>query len=171
MTESSARLRRPVLRRPEKHQLGYNTIYLPGAEPLPARAVSEAASLLKLKETDLERIVSEGVPLPVARMASREEAELILDRLQELGFRVLTLVDEGFVKRVKSMACDESQLVINAGHPRDEVVAPWSNVVMLVPARLTERRVEVKEVTTRRAENEILDTSEFFSDETVIAIY
>jgi hypothetical protein len=171
MTESSARLRRPVLRRPEKHQLGYNTIYLPGAEPLPARAVSEAASLLKLKETDLERVVSEGVPLPVARTASRDEAELIFDRLQELGFRVLTLVDEGFVKRVKSMACDESQLMINAGHPRDEVVAPWSNVVMLVPARLTERRVEVKEVTTRRAENEILDTSEFFSDETVIDIY
>ena len=31
--------------------------------------------------------------------------------------------------------------------------------------------MEVKEVKSRRAENEILDTSEFFSDETVIDIY
>ena len=171
LTESSARLRRPILRRPEKHQLGYNTIYLPAAEPLSAEAVREAASLLKFKQTDLERILAEGVALPLARTASREEAELIFDRLQALGFRVVTLIDEGAVKRVKSMWFDESQLVINAGHPTDEVAAAWSNVLLLVPARLIEKRVEVKEVTSRRSENEILDTSEFFSDETVIDIY
>ena len=171
VNESTARLRRPLLRRPEKHQLGYNTIYLPGAEPLSAEALSEAASLLKLKETDLERIVGEGVPLPLARTASREEAELIFGRLEALGFRVVTLIDEGSVRRVRSMAFDESQLVMNAGQAKDEVAVPWANVLLLVPARLIEKRVEVKEVTTRRAENEILDTSEFFNDETVIDIY
>ena len=171
MTESSARLRRPLLRRPEKHQLGYNTIYLPGVERLTAEAVSEAASLLKLKELDLERILGEGVPLPLARTASREEAELILDRLQEFGLRVVTLIDEGSVKRVRSMAFDDSQLVLNAGHPTDEVVVPWSNVILLVLARLVEKRVEVKEVSSRRAENEILDASEFYTDETVIDFY
>jgi hypothetical protein len=171
LTESSARLRKPILRRPEKHQLGYNTIYLPGAERLAVEAVSEAASLLKLKQDELERILGEGIPLPLARTASREEAELILDRLQGLGFRVVTLVDEGSVKRVRSMALGESELVLNAGHPKDEIVMPWSNVVLLLPARLIEKRVEVKEVTSRRAENEIVDTSEFFSDETVIDIY
>jgi hypothetical protein len=171
LTESSARLRTPLLRRPEKHQLGYNTIYLPGTERVPPEALSEAAKLLKLQETDLERILGEDLPLPLARTASRDEAELILDRLKELGFRVVTLSDEGSVKRVKSMSFDESQLVINAGHPKDEVAAAWSNILLLVPARLIEKRVEVKEVSTRRGENEILDTSEFFSDETVIDIY
>ena len=171
ITESSVRLRKPLLRRPEKHQLGYNTIHLPTTEQLLAEAINEAASFLKLKKTDLERIVAEDVPLPLARTASREEADLILNRLQALGFRVVTLRDEGSVKRVKSMAFEESRLVINAGHSKDEVAVPWSNVLLLLPARLVEKRVEVKEVTTRRAENEILDTSEFFTDETVIDIY
>jgi hypothetical protein len=171
MTEESVRLRRPILRRPEKHQLGYNTIYLPADAPIPAEAINEAATLLKLKEPELERILAEGVPLPLARTASREEAELIEHRLQSLGFQVVTLVDEGTVKRVKSLAFDESQFVINAGHPQDELAEAWSNVLLLVPARLIERRVEVKEVKTRRAENEILDTSEFFSDQPVIDIY
>ncbi|HXQ70782.1 MAG TPA: hypothetical protein VN844_09860 [Pyrinomonadaceae bacterium] len=171
MTESSVRLRKPILRRPEKHQLGYNTIYLPGRQEFSAEAIREAATLLKLKEPDLERILAEGVPLPLARTASREEAELIVDRLQGLGFGIVTLVDEGIVRRVKSMAFEESQLVINSGHTKDEVPIAWSNILLLVPARLIEKRVEVKEVKSRRAENEILDTSEFFSDEPVIDIY
>jgi len=171
LTESSSRLRKPVLRRPEKHQLGYNSIYLPSSEGVSAEAIHEAASLLKLKEPDLERILSEGVPLPVARTASREESELLVERLQELGLRVVTLVDEGVVKRVKSMAFDDSQLVINSGHLKEEVEVPWANVLLLIPARLVEKRVEVKEVKSRRAENELIDASEFFSDETVIDIY
>ena len=171
LTESSARLRKPVLRRPEKHQLGYNTIVLPGPATLTPDQINDAASLLKLKEPDLERILAEGLPLPLARTASREEAELILDRLQSLGLRVVTLVDEGSVKRVKSLAFDDAEMVINSGHPKDEVFVPWSNVLLFVTARLIEKRVEVHEIKSRRAENEILDASEFYSDEPVIDIY
>ncbi|HSK64637.1 MAG TPA: hypothetical protein VK893_12380 [Pyrinomonadaceae bacterium] len=171
LTESSARLRKPVLRRPEKHEIGYNTIVLPGAETLAPEAIAEAASLLKLKEPELECILAEHMPLPLARTASRDEAELIFDRMQGLGLRVVTLVDEGVVRRVKSLAFAESQLVINSGHPKDEVSVPWSNVLLYVAARLSERRVEVNEVKSRRAENEITDASEFFSDEQVIDIY
>ena len=171
LTESSARLRKPILRRPEKHQLGYNTIVLPSSAALAAEAIVEAARLLKLKEPELERILAEGVPLPLARTASREEAELLLERLGDLGLRVVTLVDEGSVKRVKSLAFAESLLVINSGHPKDELEVSWSNVLLFVTGRLIEKRVEVQEVKTRRAENEILDASEFFSDEPVIDIY
>lgn len=171
LTESSVLLRKPILRRPEKHQLGYNTILLQNSERFSPEAIHEAATLVKLKEPEFERILSVGVPLPVARTASREEAELIGDRLQRLGFRIVTLVDEGTVKRVRSMVFEDLQLVLNPDHPKDEVPVGWSTIVLLVPARLIEKRVEVKEVKSRRAENEILDTSEFFSDQPVIDIY
>ena len=174
LTESAARLRKPVLRRPEKHQLGYNTIVLPGSQSpaiLSPEEMDEASSLLKLKEPELERILAERMPLPLARTASREEADLIFERLQGFGLHVVTVVDEGVVRRVKSLAFADAELVINAGHPRDEVFVPWSNVLLFVTARLIERRVEVHEVKSRRAENEILDASEFYSDEPVIDIY
>lgn len=171
VTESSARLRKPILRAPEKHQIGYNTIVLPSAKSLSTEAINEAATLLKLKPQDLERILAQPVALPVARTADREESEFILERLQGLGFRVVTMSDEGSVKRVRSLSFDESQLTINRDHPKDEVDVLWSNVILLVPARLIEKRVEVKEVKSRRAENELIDTSEFFSDEPVIDIY
>jgi hypothetical protein len=171
MTEASARLRKPILRKPEKHQLGYNTIVLPIAQASGPEAITEAAALLRLKEEDLQRILSARVPLPLARTASREEAELVDDRLHALGFEVLTLVDEGTVKRVRSISFDESRFAFNAGHAKDELADLWSSIMLIIPARLVARRVEVKELKTRRAENQILDTSEFFSDEVVIDLY
>jgi hypothetical protein len=42
---------------------------------------------------------------------------------------------------------------------------------LFVAGRLIEKRVEVHEVKSRRAENEIVDASEFYSDEPVIDIY
>lgn len=171
VTESSARLRKPILRPLEKYELGYNVIAFPLAEELSAEALSETAALLKLKEEDLARILAQSCPLPLARTASREEAELIVERLRQLGFRVLTLRDEGSVKRVRSLSFAEETLVINPGRLNDEVAVSWSSLVLLVPARLVERRVEVKEAKSRGPENEILDTSELFSDEAVIDLY
>lgn len=171
VTESSARLRTPVLRRPEKHELGYNTIVLSRSEVVNREAIEDAASFLKLKQEDLERILAAGVALPVARTASREEAELIADRLQGAGFRVITLTDEGMVARVRSLSFYESTFVINPGQITNEVDVAWSNVVLLVTGRIVEKRVEVKEVKSRGAENEILDTSELFSDEAVVDLY
>ncbi|MCA1577025.1 MAG: hypothetical protein LC794_06635 [Acidobacteria bacterium] len=171
MNEASARLRKPVLRKPEKHQVGYNTILLPGIETYSAEAISEAAELLKLKNDELQRILNERLPLPLARTASREEAELVFERLRALGFDVVTLVDEGALRRVRSIAFDESRFVVNPGQTKEEVEELWSNIVLIVPARLMARRVEVKELKTRRAEGEILDKSEFFSDEVVIDFY
>ena len=171
MTEASARLRKPILRKPEKHQLGYNTILLPNATTHSAEAISEAAALLKLKDDELQRILHERVPLPLARTASREEAELVFHRLQALGFEAVTLGDEDALKRVRSIAFDELRFIANPGYTNNEYEDLWSNIVLIVPARLIARRVEVKELKTRRAESEILDTSEFFSDEVVIDFY
>lgn len=171
LTESSVPLRKPILRPVEKHEIGYNTILLPNIEAVPADAISEAASLVKLKEEDLRRILAERVPLPAARTASSEEADLIRARLQAIGFRVFTWLDQSSVKRVRSLGLEDAGLVINPGQSKGELEARWSDILLIVVGRLIEKRVEVKEIKTRRAENEILDTSEFFSDEPVIDFY
>lgn len=171
VTESSARLRKPILRPLEKHESGYNVIASTAGAAFSSEAVGEAAALLKLKLEDLERILAQDCPLPLARTGSREEAELIVDRLQSLGFRVETLRDDGSIKRVRSLSFAEDRLLINPDRSSDEVTVPWSNVLLLVPARLIEKRVEVKEAKGRGAENEILDTSELFTDEAVIDLY
>jgi hypothetical protein len=139
--------------------------------------VAEAADLLKLSAANLQRIVSERMPLPLARTASREEAELVFNRLRDLGLRTIILSDselgqsETSVKRMKSMSFDEQRVVIQQAGTKEAAEIRWQDLVLIVTGRLFVRRVEIKERKTRRAENEIIDTSEFSSDEAVIDLY
>jgi hypothetical protein len=169
LTESSARLRKPVLRPPEKHQPGYNNILLPQEQAVPAEVITEAAALLKLSGENIQEVLSQGVALPVARTASREEAELVFERLRELGLNCLMLSDEDLglseLKRVRSMSFDDAVVSVQ------DVEFSWADIVLILPARLVETRFEIKERMTRKPEKDILDTNEFFKDEAIIDFY
>jgi hypothetical protein len=176
LTETSARLRKPILRQPEKHQLGYNNILFP-QPTVPDESIERAAELLKISLESLRQLMCESVPLPITRTASREEVELVSERLRELGLRSLALSDEELglsfsestVRRVKAISFDESRLTLHQVGEATEI--SWTDITLILPARLIETRVEIKEGITRKPEKEILDTSEFFKDEVVIDFY
>ena len=178
VTESSARLRKPVLRQPEKHESGYNNILLPVQSDVTTEMMSEAAALLKLSVENVGQLVSQHLPVPVARTASREEAELVTLRLRDLGFTCVTVSDEelglasseNVVKRVRALKFDDERVLISHSATAETDVS-WSDIILILPARLIETRVEIKERMTRKPEKEILDTSEFFRDEAVIDFY
>ena len=179
LTEGSAKLRKPVLRQPEKHQLGYNNILMPPDQVVTAEVINETAKLLKLTPENLQHIVSESLPLPVARTASREEAELICHRLEDHGLSCVMLSDEDLglflsdtgVTRVRSLNFGEDDFTVYLAGASEETTIAWTDVSLIVTGRLFETRVEIKERTTRKAENEIIDTSEFSKDEAVIDFY
>jgi len=175
--EASARLRKPVLRPPEKHQTAYNTILLPPESGLSDEVVAEAADLLKLSPENVKRVIAERMPLPVACTASREESELVVERLRDIGLQSIALSDDELgatemtVKRIKSMTVDAAGAILQQAGTRDQTEVRWRDVVLIVTGRLFVRRVEIQERKTRRAENEIVQTSEFSSDEAVIDFY
>jgi hypothetical protein len=178
VTETSARLRKPVLRQPDKHQPGYNSILIPPDRVVSDETVNEAAALLKLSPENIQALMSPSVPMPVARAASREEAELVTERLRDLGLSCTTLSDENLgltfsdnaLKRVRGMRFDDDFLTVQLSGG-DEVEVRWSDVILILTGRLTETRIEITERLTRKPEKELLDTSEFFRDEIVIDFY
>jgi hypothetical protein len=178
VTESSARLRQPVLRQPEKHQPGYNNILLPPDRAVSDETIKSVAALIKLSPENLQALMSQSVPMPVARTASREEAELVTQRLRDIGLTCITLSDETLglsfsdntLKRVRAMRFDELFLTIQLAGG-EEIEVTWADVILIVPGRLIETTVEITERLTRKPEKELLDTSEFFRDETVIDFY
>jgi hypothetical protein len=174
LTETSARLIKPALRPPEKHQSGYNNILSPYDQVVADEVIADAAALLKLSVEKFRDVLSQGLALPVTHTASRVEAELVTDRLRELGLRCLTVSDDELgdaVRRVRSMMFDEVSLTINQAGASEQTRVSWSDIVLIVTGRLFETRVEITERMTRKTENEILDTSEFFRDEFVIDFY
>ena len=170
LTETSSRLIKPVLRPPEKHQSGYNNILLPHEQAVSDEVMADAAALLKLSVENVRACLSQGAALPVTYTANRVEAELVTERLRELGLNCLTVSDDELgkdVRRVRSMTFDDTSLTINQAATR----FLWGDIVLIVTGRLVETRLEIQERMTRKPENEILDTSEFFSDEYVIDFY
>ena len=177
LNESTAHLRKPILRKPEKHQPGFNCV-LVGVDSLPADtdSLSKAAELLKLKSESLETILAIKAPMPLARTASREEAQLVNDRLRELRFPTVLLSDEDLgrddtVVQVRSLHLDDNSLSLQQAGAQSSITLSWDDLRLIVSGRLVVRQLEVTERVSRRPENEILDTSEFFSDEPVLDLY
>ena len=177
MTEESARLRKPVLKPPEKHQTAYNNILLPSERDVPDEDLAQGADLLKLSTENLKRIIAEQIPLPVACTASREEAELVLNRLRDVGLQTIVLSDdelgasETSVKRIKSMTVDDEYATLQQAGTREQIEVHWRDIVLIVTGRLFTKRVEIQERKARSSENEIVHSSEFSNDEAVIDFY
>ena len=140
--------------------------------------INEAAALLKLSPENVQALMSQSVPMPVARTASREESELVTERLLRMGLTCTTLSDEDLglsfsdntLKRARAMRFDEVFLTIQLAGG-DEIEVTWADVILILSGRLIETRVEITERLTRKPESELLDTSEYFRDETVIDFY
>jgi len=163
------------MRTPEKGQHGYNSVLV--GQPALGEEMASAASLLKLTPEQLQHLTSFGAPLPLARTATRDEAELVLERLRELGLETRTIGDaelgvgNGYVSRIRSFALsDDGLTVLQEGLLEGEHLA-WTDVLLLVIGRLHLKRVELEERKSHKPEAEIISSSQFFADEAVVDIY
>ncbi|PYS93184.1 MAG: hypothetical protein DMF64_05745 [Acidobacteria bacterium] len=173
-----ADLRRPILRPLEAWEQGYNVVLLARAEDapnVPRDALVEAAQLARLEPEQLQRMIAARVPLPLARTAAHEEAELLERRLASLGLQVEIVADETLAfdvppQRVRRLEWDEEALTgwASADDAGERVL--WSDVVLLVAGRISRRQIEVEE-RQGRTEREVVETREFYEDEGVLDLY
>jgi hypothetical protein len=175
--ETTARLRQPTLRPLEKWELGYNNILLPPVANLNDDVVNDVAALLRLHAEDLRPILSSSMPLPLARTATNEEAQLVQRRLSDLGIDSLIVpdaepgIDDPSPVKVRAIEIVEAGII--AYHNPDGPGTPisWSDFELLVTGRLIVKRLEQKEQRKSREENRILAASEFATDEMVSDFY
>lgn len=178
-TEASATLQKPTLRKLERWEQGFNTIFLPeSAAELTEESLAAMAELLRLREEDLKRIVGTGKPMPLARAATLDEASLIESRLAEMGVNVAVvsdidlMTDDSKQKRARAFELTERALVTRPAAGSGEACSvTWEEIGLLVAGRLFMRQLEVEERKGRRAESEIVDARELSADEAVLDIY
>ena len=175
--ETTVTLQKPPLRPLEKWEQGYNTILLPPVANLTAADLAEASDVLRLRPEDLGRILAAATPLPLARAATIDEAQLVQRRLSLLGIDSSIMPDAepgtdaaGIVK-VRALEIDEVGIYAYQTPEAPFIPVSWPDFVLLVVGRLIVRRVELRERKSARAENSILDSSEFVADETVVDFY
>lgn len=174
---ASLELQKPTLRPPGKNEFGSNVIRTAPPSNLSEVRLTDAASLLKLSEETLQALLQSQKPMPLARTASFDEAKLVVDRLMPLGVQSLLLNDEVLgatqsgVVRVRAISFEDHSATFHHSGGTERMRFDWSTLELIITGRLVTRKIEVRERKLRKEENEIVSTSEFFADESVIDLY
>ncbi|HXL81448.1 MAG TPA: hypothetical protein VN951_11285 [Pyrinomonadaceae bacterium] len=167
-------LQKPALRPLEKWEHGYNNILLPSPANLSEGGLAEIADFLRLEKEDLWRIVAAAVPLPLARSSSKEEAELIQQRLKNAQITSLIVADTslGLDASVKLRALEFRDDGVDAYQSPQAAPLKISrdDFVLMVSGRITRKRVELTEE-RKRSESRVLEADQFFADASVIDLY
>lgn len=138
-------------------------------------SLAEAASLLRLKVPELNRILGVGQPVPLSRVATSEEAALIGDRLRTLGIESVTVSNEDLhlevaAKRIRALEVSGDSLSAFAAGSGEKLAARWGDVILIVAGRLVLNRVEVEE-RKRRGRKQLVDSRHLSTDEPVLDLY
>lgn len=182
VSDTSNDLRRPTLRALEAWEQGFNVVLVPetaAACELSVDNLSEAAGLLRLEAGQLREMLRAGAYLPLARVASREEASLVESRLGALGCQVETVTDEELgvethaPKRIRKLEIGADALKGWTSAEGEAERVEWTQITLIVAGRIARKRIEVEERRggSRRAEAEVVETREFQTDESVLDLY
>jgi len=153
--------------------------YLVPAPPpigeLAEASLAEAASLLRLKVPELSRILSFGQPLPLSRVATREEAALIDAGLRRCGIETVTVAHtelhlEVAAKKVRALEIRNDALTLIPASGSEKVTMAWDRVTLVVSGRLILSREETEE-RKRRGRRQAVDSRQLSSDESVLDLY
>lgn len=171
---ASVVLPKPELRPLEKWEHGYNNIHLPSPANLSESSLAEIADFLRLEKDELARIVKAEIPLPLARSGSKDEAELIQQRLKDAGIDSLIVADLSLGAepplKLRALEFTDDGLDVFQSRQAPPTKIFWADLVLLVWGRITRQRVELKEE-RKRSEQRVLEADQFFTDENIVELF
>lgn len=172
--EQAARVQ-PGLRKLEEWEKGYNVIYQPDASGETVFDAANAAKLLRLEADVLRKIVAAKKSLPLARVESEREAEIIAKKLGENGLRTIIISDEKLAAnvlptRLRGAEFDGERLALVMFNTSEIREIRREELILIVAGTVFERKIESIEK-RKKGENKILDASETASDESLIDVY
>jgi hypothetical protein len=155
---------------------GYYLVLAPTPNnDLAEASVAEAASWLRLKVPELNRILGIGQPVPLGLVATPEEAALIGEKLRPLGIESVTVAHGDLrlgvaAKKIRALEVSDDSLTAIPTSGIDRVTARWDEVTLLVVGRLVLNRHETEE-RKRRGRKQLVDSRHLSTDEAVLDLY
>ena len=172
----SSILSAPPQRNIDPNEHAFNTVL----EPFPARinesVVSSLASALQIEVNEATALVNAGKPVPLARSQTRSEAEMILALVRTCGLRAVVIPDKEMkigqeLVRGRRIAIGDDE--IRVFHSGGEMSLCKAEIRLFVVGELRNVRVDYTEGIGggRGQSGNVLDSSEFCSEETLLDVY
>jgi hypothetical protein len=155
-------------------QSGPCLVLLPDrAQEISEDRISEIASLLQLKPTELRTAIGAGGPLPLFSASSADDANSVGEQIRALGLQTITVPGEAFTstaapRKIRGLELSEDSLTAIPPNP-DEQASLWNDFFLIVEGRLITSRTEVEEKGRRRSQPD--DSRPLLNDEGVMDLY
>ncbi len=163
----------PITRKLDAWEKGFNVILLSARSNADAQ---QAATFLHLEFPIVEAILTPATSLPLARVESSADADLLISRLSDLGFICSIVTDESL--NADDLPARASRIDISGGiisvadfNTREVTAIPVDQLALIVTGMLSKSKVDLLEKKGRHGKSKLLDESKTASDEAVIDIY
>lgn len=171
----AATLIKANLRKLELWERGVNLI-LRERDPCVKPDTERLAAFLSMDAADLSMIIDVGTPLPIARVESEKEADVLRTGLEKFGLKCTLVKDDDLAAdkppvRLGGMEINDQQLKLkdfNTGNLTDTAMA---DLVLIVPGSITESRVDSLEKKGFRKKAQLIEESATATDEAILDIY
>lgn len=164
-----------ALNAPAKDDGFYLVVTRAPASEFVEASLAEAASLLRLKVPDLNRILNVGQAVPLGRVATGDEAAQISEKLRALGMEIITLAHQHLhldvaAKKIRALGVSDDSVTGIPSSGNGKTTARWEDVTLLVSGRLLVNRQETEE-RKRRGRKQMVDSRHLSADESVLDLY
>lgn len=174
----NAALARPVLRRLENWEKGWNVVYLPAeSETFDEVKLAHIADFLRLDRAEFDKILTSRRALPVAQAENETEAAVVQNHLKLNGFETAIIRDADLEinsspRRVRRLEFGDNQINLHLiGKTDEKLTLDAADIQLLIVGAIFERQVENREQRKGRNGFEIKDSRELSSDEQIIDFY
>lgn len=167
---------KPVLRKLEAWEKGFNLIYLPDAAVIDEYQLKEINRMTRIETETLQKIFEAKKSLPLARAESEKEAEIVRQRFAENGIKTVILSDEKLAAenppvRLRGMGIVGDTIYLVAFNTDDVFQMKSDDLLLIVTGAIFQKRVEAREKRGKKGENTLLSATETATDEKLFDIY
>ncbi|MGI8544405.1 MAG: hypothetical protein ACR2MD_13155 [Aridibacter sp.] len=174
--EGESQRLKPILRKMESHIKGFNLIYTANLETWNEIHLSEVSKMTRISKTSLQRLFESKKSMPLARVETKKEIEIVAKRLSENGINTRILGDdefkeEKFPRRLRRIEFSDDKLIFILFNNDEILEVKNQDINLIVAGALFEKKLESTEKYKKNKESKILETDEISSDEFLLDIY
>ena len=165
---------KPIIRRMESWERGFNVI-LTGTTAGTDISIGRIASLISQDATDVESILKAETSMPLARLESSRDAEIMIRGLAALGLICRTISDEYLAAdklpaRLTGIEIGNGSIKLIDFNTRGGSEILFTELALIIPGSLNQSRIDLVEK-RRRKGPEVLDETESTAAEVILDLY
>ncbi len=176
LREISTDFIKPNLRKLESWENGFNLIYLANRQGFNETQLREISNLLNVEKDFIQKLVELKEPLPIVRLESNRDAEIIRENLLKKSFETSIISDVILdlkipLKRLRKIDFEDEKLKITLFNTAEIIETRREDVSLIISGSIYQKKTETVEKRVKSKETKTLSIDETATDEKIIDIY